>query len=402
MRAAGHDWNQKSTRPTGSGIMRPDISTQPVDDTRGIMSPDVEPIEFEEIATAENSQSGNSHSGTSQSEPAQSEAAPGWFANSRDQKPPRSDAKRRRRRKKKPLIVARKEVPLTWQQELHHRLFGKDGAGFGVSLIVHIVLLLLLSLQLASQMEGDGDFTALGSFGEAELDGLEEVADAAVEDSGGQDETEVVPETEPVTVAETETKEPEPDPEPEPQPPQEPVKNSSGNGNGNTEGDGTDGASGPAGKFGKTGNAVAKGSFTVWTVPENPEPDRYYDIVIQIKVPEGTKSLRSTDLSGVIIGDDSKIDIRFMDYRQIIPWDKTKSDTTSGPYVKYPGRPLKRLASPSRTSRGRAPFLPVRKGYATLIIKVPGGARKVTDTVVINSKMLKESQTLKIQFAGSR
>ena len=364
MRAADQDWNENSTRPTGSGIMRPDISTQPVDDTRGIMSPDVEPIEFEEIATAENSQS----------EPTQPEAAPGWFAKSRDQKPPRSDAKRRRRRKRKPLIVAREEVPLTWQQDLHHRLFGKDGAGFGVSLIVHLVLLLLLSIQFASQMEGDGDFTSLGSFGEAEEDGLEEVAEEAIEDSGGQDETEVVPETEPVTVAETETKEPEPDPEPkpDPQPPQEPVKNSSGNGNGNSEGDGTDGASGLAGKFGKTGNAVAKGSFTVWTVPEFPQPDRYYDIVIQIKLPEGSKSLRSTDLSGVIIGDDSQIDIRLMDYRQLIPWDKSKTDAIAGPYVKYPGRPLKRLASPRRTSRGRAPFLPARKGYATLIIKVPG------------------------------
>jgi hypothetical protein len=377
--------------------MNPDTSAKPIDDTRGITPPAVEPIEFEEIASAAVIATDDEAKG----EPASQKQAPGWFKKGRDQKPARSEGKRRHR-KRKPLIVEQDAVPLTWQQELYRRLFGNDGAGLGVSLLVHFVVLssLSLSYHVVAQMEGDKNFAALGSFGEGEQDGFDEVLISTEEDAGGNDQEEFTPETELFTVAESETK--ETDPQELNNVVDDLVSDSFGQGEGDNTGDGKDGASGASGTFGKTGNAVSKGSFTVWTVPELPKPDRYYDIVIQVKLPKGAEKLRSTDLSGEIIGDDSKFDIRLNDYRQAIPWDKKMTDVIAGPYVKYPGRRLKKLVSPGRSSRGRVPFLPVKGGFATLIIKVPGGAKKVTDTVVINSKMLKESQTLKIQFEEGR
>ncbi|MEM1062625.1 MAG: hypothetical protein AAGJ97_09920, partial [Planctomycetota bacterium] len=56
---------------------------------------------------------------------------------------------------------------------------------------------------------------------------------------------------------------------------------------------------------------VTKGSFTVWTVPSDPEPRQNYVIVIEIKVPKRVRQYRRSDLSGVVIGTD--------DYRQPLP-----------------------------------------------------------------------------------
>lgn len=381
--------------------MNPDTSAKPVDDTRGITPPAVEPIEFEEIA----SDGTDVTNGSATDEPASQKAAPGWFKKGRDAKPSRSEGKRRRR-KRKPLIIEQDDVPLTWQQALHRRLFGRDGAGLGVSLVVHFVVFTLFSLSyhVAAQIDGNKDFAALGSFGEGAQDGFDEVLISTEEDAGGNDKEEFTPETELFTVAESETK--ETDPQELNNAVDDLVSDSFGQGEGDNTGDGKDGASGASGTFGKTGNAVSKGSFTVWTVPELPKPDHYYDIVIQVKLPKGVDKLRSTDLSGDITGNDSDFnaDKKGDDYHQTVPWDEKnrRRYRITGPFVKYPGRPLKRLKSRKQTSSRNAPMLPVQKGYATLIIRVISGRQMVTDTIVIRSEMLRETQTLKIQFKGGR
>jgi WD40 repeat protein len=167
--------------------------------------------------------------------------------------------------------------------------------------------------------------------------------------------------------------------------------------------------------FGKTGNAASKGSFTVWTVPEVPQPDQHYYIVIQVKLPKGVKNLRSTDLSGRIECGDSRIFGRFTRHSQWIPWNGSKTNAISGgAYVKYPGLPLKRLPYQARRSvtdpldlfkdqtavtDKLLKSLPVKGGYATLIIKVPGGQKKLFDQIDIRSKVIGEAQTLKVLFS---
>jgi hypothetical protein len=58
-------------------------------------------------------------------------------------------------------------------------------------------------------------------------------------------------------------------------------------------------------------NAVTKGSFTAWTVPEDPEPGQDYVIVIEIKLPEKVRRYPLKDLSGMVVGTDG--------WRQAIP-----------------------------------------------------------------------------------
>ena len=106
-------------------------------------------------------------------------------------------------------------------------------------------------------------------------------------------------------------------------------------------------------------NAVTKGSFTVWTVPEDPEPGQDYVIVIEIKLPEKVQRYPLKDLSGMVVGTDG--------WRQAIP-----------------GK-----------SQG---FARVVDHRTQLEIRVPGAPRLVRDTIRIRSRILKEQQVLTIVF----
>jgi hypothetical protein len=109
----------------------------------------------------------------------------------------------------------------------------------------------------------------------------------------------------------------------------------------------------------KGANAVSQGSFTVWTVPEDPEPGQNYTIIIQIKLPKKVRRYPTRDLSGIVIGSDL--------WRQPIP--------------------------------GNAPkYLRVVNHRTQLQVRVPGAARHVQDTIRIRSRILKEKQTLQILF----
>ncbi len=132
----------------------------------------------------------------------------------------------------------------------------------------------------------------------------------------------------------------------------------------------------------KGAKVVQKGSFSVWTVPEDPLPNQEYKIVIQVRLPKVVRRYRVRDLSGLVEGTDG--------YRQKIPWDPL-----------WKGRPD--VALTVRDGRlvalRKEGFLPIRNRISQLIIRVPPANKKlVRDTITIESRLLKEKQVLEIVF----
>jgi hypothetical protein len=129
-----------------------------------------------------------------------------------------------------------------------------------------------------------------------------------------------------------------------------------GRGRGTGQGDGT-GLLKPAGK-----NAVMEGSFTVWTIPDDPIPGETYKIMIEVRLPAKVSRYPRSDLSGMVTGTDG--------WHQPLPGDATP----------------------------QLPYLPVHNHTVQLQVEVPGAARRIRDTIELRSKLLKEDQVLKIVF----
>jgi len=106
-------------------------------------------------------------------------------------------------------------------------------------------------------------------------------------------------------------------------------------------------------------SAITKGSFTVWTEPEDPLPRQRYFIVIQVQLPKTVKQYRLRDLTGEVHGTDGY-------YKKI--W--------------Y-----------SATERKG-----VKNGVVQLQIPIPGAVQLIKDTIRIKSELLKEEQTIEIVF----
>jgi hypothetical protein len=129
-----------------------------------------------------------------------------------------------------------------------------------------------------------------------------------------------------------------------------------GRGRGTGRGDGT----GSRQAIGK--KAVTEGSFTVWTVPDDPLPGENYLILIEVKLPEKVLRYPRSDISGLVTGTDG--------WRQPLPGN----------------------AAPVH------PYLPVEDHTVQLQVEVPGGGRRVEDVVKVRSRLLKEEQVLKLVF----
>jgi hypothetical protein len=136
--------------------------------------------------------------------------------------------------------------------------------------------------------------------------------------------------------------------------------------NGALGGDGQgDGGSGSGGLGSVAGNirvpssAITKGSFTVWTEPEDPLPGRPYEIVIQVQLSREIKGYRLRDLTGLVTGTDG--------YEKPI-----------------------RFKSTDRKA--------VKDGVVQVKIPIPGANRLVKDTIRVRSDVLKEEQTIEIVF----
>ena len=110
-------------------------------------------------------------------------------------------------------------------------------------------------------------------------------------------------------------------------------------------------------------SAITKGSFTVWTEPEDPAPYEDYNVIVQVKLDSGISSYSKSDLTGNLVGTDG--------YTQIL-----------GKYALFDS--LKHYPS---------------KGYARLTTStVPGSYENVRDDITITSKILNETQTISIVF----
>lgn len=106
--------------------------------------------------------------------------------------------------------------------------------------------------------------------------------------------------------------------------------------------------------------AIVKGSFTVWTEPEDPAPFQDYKVFVRVSLPSDIQDYRSSDLEGQLIGTDSYEDA----FGGSIEPDEFYRDDQS----------------------------------ATLVLNVPGAWFKVEDTINVRSTLLNESQVLKIVF----
>lgn len=145
------------------------------------------------------------------------------------------------------------------------------------------------------------------------------------------------------------------------------------------EGDGGDGF---LFKLPASGLAVTKGSFTAWTVPENPTPGQNYKIIIEVLLPAKLTRYRITDLTGEVTGTDK--------YRQKIPFD-----------IRVPSASFVTSTSPP-TRVTRDTVVDVVKNKVQFAIDVPGAARLVKDTIEISSRRLREKQQLVLVFSGKR
>ena len=110
------------------------------------------------------------------------------------------------------------------------------------------------------------------------------------------------------------------------------------------------------------GHAITKGSFSAWTVPEDPKPFETYVIMIQVRLPDKllkNGKYRPRDITGWVIGTDA--------YKQAI---------------KFPTNQV----------------VDVKDGTVNLEIVVPGARQLVRDTIRIESKLLREKQVIQLVF----
>lgn len=286
-----------------------------------------------------------------------------------------------------PTTQTASEESLGWFAKLRHRLLGDEGASYGISLLVHVVILAIFAVpviqhvtreepliaSIVEQSAGGGSPFGLPDMVNTDLEPAKPLANApaqlAVPDLAADDS---------LVVSKALL--------------------------GTPEGEGGEGTGAGAGiGAGDVGNgmmqfvpknAVRKGSFAAWTTPifsngytrkfgepepkpgDSPHPMQPYWITIQIQVPGDRTRFPIRDLIGEVIGTDG--------YRQVIPRHTFVMDK-DGKLVPLAGKTT----------------VPVIEGFVQFVVQVPGARNLVKDTIVIKSKLLKEEQALEIVFNGA-
>lgn len=239
-------------------------------------------------------------------------------------------------------------------------------AGYAMSVLLHAAALAFLSLIVVAATEKDESFTTTIIESDDDVSEFVEVIDTRMEVVGSESPPVEVPQ---MRVPETTEL-------------VEPVLSdelinrlavSSGEGSGEPAGSESPGGGIPRGR-----NAVTKGSFTAWTVPDDPAPYKPYYIVIEIKVPENVRRYPLSDLKGELVGTDN--------WRQSLPWEPRDPTATR---VQRRGRIV--AVTPKDN-------LPIKNGRAQVLIRVQAADPEVQDTIQIESRMLNESQKLMIEF----
>ncbi len=150
---------------------------------------------------------------------------------------------------------------------------------------------------------------------------------------------------------------------------------------GSTEAEATDQGDTQFFRVPESGLAVTKGSFTAWTDPAHPKPGDFYQIIIEMRLPDRLTRYRLSDLSGRVVGTDG--------YTQRLPFDARKANAarvTGG-------------AEPETVKRNTVVELSGNK--LQLAIKVPGARRLVKDRIDIKSRRLREEQNITLIFGSA-
>lgn len=266
----------------------------------------------------------------------------------------------------------------TWTERFVGWITGDAGAGYGMSFVMHAILLAILAIPVIQQLDPGPIFST--EMTEAPLDDV--TFDAIIDtdlklpddEPGGQ-----TPMTLPNLTAEDAL------PVAEALIPQ---VGAGGTVDGLGAGDVAEGI-----KQFVPANAVTKGSFTAWTTPiytagfpkrfgdpdpkpgDSPRRRQPYHITIQIKVPGSRRTYSLRDLTGLVVGTDG--------YRQRIP---------EHTYVLMPDGSL---VQPRGSIR-------VKDGMVQIVVIVPGAEALVRDTIEISSRLLDEEQTLELVFEGGK
>lgn len=109
---------------------------------------------------------------------------------------------------------------------------------------------------------------------------------------------------------------------------------------------------------------IRRGSYTVWSVPLKPSRGESYAVHLRVKLPPSILSYSASDLSGSLEGGDG--------YEQVIN-------------------------APEGMEEQKLLFVP-GSGFAELIFEMPGAQIGNNDTLVVSSKILKESKKILINF----
>jgi len=268
------------------------------------------------------------------------------------------------------IETADEEPPLDWKKDKKKIvlawLISTASCGYGASLIFHSVLLVGLSAIVYQSMDDNLSVTTIITDADAMPIEFTEIMDLTVEPAGSSENQLPQLTKIPITNAEAEIS-------------SSLLDSTASNAGNNGEGGDTDEGFGFMFSMPQGGKVVSRGSFSAWTVPEDPEPRKDYMIVIRIKLPDKTKLYRISDLSGKVEGSDL--------YKQYLPFDPNRKDLGAR---SERGGQIVRLRTSSR--------LRVIKNHVQIMIPVKGGDNQIRDTIHIKSRMLDEDQKLEIEF----
>ena len=300
---------------------------------------------------------------------------PAWFkklgksVNDQDEgetKNKRTKPPKRKRSNRGPKIdvAPEDERHVTWKEKTVLWVLSVAAGSYGLSLLFHIVILGCASLILLQQFDDNQAVSTIITESQGADMEFEQIFDTRIDAGLNDSEDTQLPKYQPLTVT---------DPSTLMVSPAEILGSVSGDGDSEDNGGGNFVFKMPTG-----GKVVTKGSFTAWTVPKDPKPREEYQIIIQITLPKKLRRYRSSDLSGKVIGTDG--------YTQGIPYDRRKPSAAK---TTRKGRLV--------VVKQRA-YLPLKDRVAQLAITIPGAGMLVKDTIVIESRILKEKQTLVIEF----
>jgi hypothetical protein len=279
------------------------------------------------------------------------------------------------------------EESTDWFTKLRERLLGDQGASYGVSLLVHVVILAVFAVPVIQHVTREEPLIASiveesaggGSpFGLPDMVNTELAPAKPLVNSPAQLAVPDLAADESLAVSKALLGTPE---------------GQGGQGTGTGAGIGAGDVGNGMMQF-VPKNAVRKGSFAAWTTPvfsngyqrkfgepepkpgDSPHPMQPYWITIQIQVPGDRTRFPIRDLVGEVIGTDG--------YRNVIPRHTFVLDK-EGQLQPLVGKQT----------------VPVIDGFVQFVVQVPGARKLVKDTIVIKSKLLKEEQALEIVFSGA-